>query len=111
MTQKSDRQGHIRIFLRARPTRRASRNAQIDREENRIAFTVPKDKATGYSTPTGCDNGLPLTVSPCSYVNNSTEYHAFCFDGVFDTDATQEHVTPSDCPFPLMHTGRNLTGV
>ena len=102
MTQKNDRQGHIRIFLRARPSRRASRNAQIDREENRIAFTVPKDKATGYAIPTGFDQDLPLIVALRSYVNNSTEYHAFCFDGVFDTDATQERVNhlrplPSAC--------------
>eukprot|EP00940_MAST-03C_sp_MAST-3C-sp2_P001171 g1171.t1 len=86
MSTKQDEESSgegIKIFLRIRPSKKASDVWDMDPESGKFKFEVPVNK------------GLDL-------VNNTRSNYAFKFDGVLGMDASQEDVFESVAKDPVM---------
>ncbi|KAF8822576.1 kinesin motor domain-containing protein [Cardiosporidium cionae] len=71
---KSPQSFTVKTYLRVRPTSAPSQAVKIDSEDNSvISFSLPKSVNQGY-------------------VNNTKLCHTFKFNGIFDSDCTQEHI-------------------
>ena len=63
----------IEIYLRVKPTKKAAEGYDLDIDEKKLLFDIPKDENQGI-------------------VNNSREHYKFKFNDVFDMDSKQDLV-------------------